>query len=129
MNGRRIIVWWQHPRYEYANEIADRARQAVGDGQANDSESGQIWHTETGADNTCLTADLTGRQMFAYQMPCVLVLLEVMYFGDSNFSPPTTSVLSGLDNVDREDVVVRLANSSFSILQNLAKSVAAIQRC
>jgi hypothetical protein len=32
LNGRRIIVWWQHPRHVYANAIENRAWQEAGDG-------------------------------------------------------------------------------------------------
>ncbi len=30
LNGRRIIVWWQHPRYVYANAVEKNAWQEVG---------------------------------------------------------------------------------------------------
>ena len=32
LNGRRIIVWWQHPRYVYAKALQKRAWQDVGNG-------------------------------------------------------------------------------------------------
>ncbi|OIN92145.1 MAG: hypothetical protein AUJ20_08585 [Comamonadaceae bacterium CG1_02_60_18] len=32
LNGRRIIVWWQHPRYVYANAIEEQAWQEAGPG-------------------------------------------------------------------------------------------------
>lgn len=32
LNGRRIIVWWQHPRHVYANALEEKAWQEVGDG-------------------------------------------------------------------------------------------------
>ncbi len=32
MNGRRVIVWWQHPRRIYAEAIIENAWQEVGDG-------------------------------------------------------------------------------------------------
>jgi hypothetical protein len=32
LNGRRFIVWWQHPRHVYANVLEERAWQEVGDG-------------------------------------------------------------------------------------------------
>ncbi len=31
LNGRRIIVWWQHPRYVYLNKIDEIAWQEAGD--------------------------------------------------------------------------------------------------
>lgn len=36
LNGRRIIVWWQHPRYVYANQIEDMAYKEVGEGPKED---------------------------------------------------------------------------------------------
>ena len=36
LNGRRIIVWWQHPRYVYANQIEEMAYKEVGEGPKND---------------------------------------------------------------------------------------------
>ncbi len=45
LNGRRIIVWWQHPRYVYSNAIADQARQVAGDGPQDD------WLTEGATKN------------------------------------------------------------------------------
>lgn len=32
LNGRRIMVWWRHPRYVYVNAIKDQAWQEAGDG-------------------------------------------------------------------------------------------------
>ena len=32
LNGRRIMVWWQHPRYVYAQAIEDQAWQEAGVG-------------------------------------------------------------------------------------------------
>ena len=32
LNGRRIIVWWQHPRHVYSDALENRAWQEVGDG-------------------------------------------------------------------------------------------------
>ena len=32
LNGRRIIVWWQHPRYVYSNAIEELAWKEAGDG-------------------------------------------------------------------------------------------------
>jgi len=32
LNGRRIIVWWQHPRHVYAEAIATKAWEEAGDG-------------------------------------------------------------------------------------------------
>ena len=32
LNGRRIIVWWQHPRYIYSSAIEQRAWEEAGDG-------------------------------------------------------------------------------------------------
>lgn len=32
LNGRRIIVWWQHPRHVYANVLEEKAWKEVGDG-------------------------------------------------------------------------------------------------
>jgi hypothetical protein len=40
LNGRRIIVWWQHPRHVYADEVAHRAHDEVGTGPEGD------WLTE-----------------------------------------------------------------------------------
>jgi hypothetical protein len=31
LNGRRIIVWWQHPRHVYANALDERSWQEAGD--------------------------------------------------------------------------------------------------
>jgi hypothetical protein len=45
LNGRRIIVWWQHPRYVYANAISDKAWQTAGDGPQDD------WLTEGATKN------------------------------------------------------------------------------
>jgi hypothetical protein len=32
LNGRRIIVWWQHPRHVYVDALEEVASQEVGDG-------------------------------------------------------------------------------------------------
>lgn len=32
LNGRRIIVWWQHPRHVYSNAVKNKAWEVVGDG-------------------------------------------------------------------------------------------------
>lgn len=45
LNGRRIIVWWQHPRYVYANAIENLAWQEAGDGPQDN------WLTEGGTKN------------------------------------------------------------------------------
>ena len=45
LNGRRVIVWWQHPRYVYSNEIEEKARQEAGPGPHDD------WLTESGTKN------------------------------------------------------------------------------
>ena len=45
LNGRRIIVWWQHPRHVYANAIANLAWQEAGDGPRDN------WLTEGGTKN------------------------------------------------------------------------------
>lgn len=42
LNGRRIIVWWQHPRHVYANALLEKAWQEVGDGPRD------TWMTEGG---------------------------------------------------------------------------------
>lgn len=31
LNGRRIIVWWRHPRYVYLNEVEDRSYLEAGE--------------------------------------------------------------------------------------------------
>jgi hypothetical protein len=36
MNGRRVIVWWQHPRYVYLNAIEDQSRQEAGEDPGDD---------------------------------------------------------------------------------------------
>ena len=36
LNGRRIIVWWQHPRHVYANALEEKAFQEVGDSPSDD---------------------------------------------------------------------------------------------
>ena len=30
LNGRRVMIWWVHPRMKYADEISDRASQKTG---------------------------------------------------------------------------------------------------
>jgi hypothetical protein len=45
LNRRRIIVWWQHPRYVYTNAIEDQAWQQAGDGPQDN------WLTEGGTKN------------------------------------------------------------------------------
>lgn len=45
LNGRRIIVWWQHPRHVYANAIEDQAWQEAGVGPQDN------WLTEGGTKN------------------------------------------------------------------------------
>lgn len=45
LNGRRAIVWWQHPRCVYADALKAHARQEAGDGP--DDE----WLTEGGTNN------------------------------------------------------------------------------
>ena len=30
LNGRRVMVWWQHPRSRFSDEIAKRAQQEAG---------------------------------------------------------------------------------------------------
>ncbi len=42
LNGRRIIVWWQHPRLIYSNAINKKAWEEVGDGPRDN------WLTEGG---------------------------------------------------------------------------------
>jgi hypothetical protein len=42
LNGRRIIVWWRHPRYVYSNAIKDQAWLEAGDGPEDN------WLTECG---------------------------------------------------------------------------------
>jgi hypothetical protein len=36
LNGRRVIVWWQHPRQLYSDAIDDQARQDAGDDPGDD---------------------------------------------------------------------------------------------
>lgn len=36
LNGRRVIVWWQHPRHVYADAMASMAREEAGDGPQDD---------------------------------------------------------------------------------------------
>lgn len=36
LNGRRFIVWWQHPRHVYYNALEDKAWQEVGDAPRDD---------------------------------------------------------------------------------------------
>jgi hypothetical protein len=45
LNGRRIIVWWQHPRHVYADALNDEAWRKVGDGPRDN------WLTEGGTKN------------------------------------------------------------------------------
>jgi hypothetical protein len=45
LNGRRVIVWWQHPRQIYADAIEDHASQEAGEGP-NDN-----WLTEGSTKN------------------------------------------------------------------------------
>jgi len=45
LNKRRIIVWWQHPRYVYANAIEDLAWKEVGNGPQDN------WFTEGATKN------------------------------------------------------------------------------
>jgi len=36
MNGRRVIVWWQHPRHVYSNAIEDQSWQEAGEDPGDD---------------------------------------------------------------------------------------------
>jgi hypothetical protein len=36
LNGRRVIVWWQHPRHVYFNAIEDLSRQEAGEDPGDD---------------------------------------------------------------------------------------------
>lgn len=36
LNGRRIIVWWRHPRYNYSNAIEDKVWEEAGPGPKDD---------------------------------------------------------------------------------------------
>lgn len=45
LNGRRVIVWWQHPRHVYFNAIEDQAWQEAGVGPQDN------WLTEGGTKN------------------------------------------------------------------------------
>ena len=45
LNRRRVIVWWQHPRYVYSNALENKAWQKVGDGPRDD------WLFEGGTKN------------------------------------------------------------------------------
>jgi hypothetical protein len=45
LNGRRVIVWWEHPRYVYGEALWDRVWKEVGDGPRDN------WLTEGGTKN------------------------------------------------------------------------------
>lgn len=45
MNGRRVMVWWEHPRYRYGEEIWDKVWNEVGIGPRDN------WLTEGGTKN------------------------------------------------------------------------------
>lgn len=48
LNGRRIIVWWQHPRYVYAQELEHQVWETVGPGPQDDrffGDSTKIYKT------------------------------------------------------------------------------------
>ena len=45
LNGRRVIVWWQHPRYVYSDSIEEKAWQEAGPGPHDD------WLIEGGTKN------------------------------------------------------------------------------
>ena len=45
LNGRRIIVWWQHPRHIYANAIESMAWEEAGEGPCDE------WLLEGGTKN------------------------------------------------------------------------------
>lgn len=45
LNGRRIIVWWQHPRHVYANALNEKSWQEAGAGPQDN------WLTEGGTKN------------------------------------------------------------------------------
>ncbi len=36
LNGRRVIVWWRHPRHVYSNAIEDRSWKEAGEGPGDD---------------------------------------------------------------------------------------------
>lgn len=36
LNGRRVIVWWQHPRHVYSDAVSKKAWEEVGDGPKDD---------------------------------------------------------------------------------------------
>jgi hypothetical protein len=36
LNGRRVIVWWQHPRLIYSDAIGDQARKEAGENPGDD---------------------------------------------------------------------------------------------
>lgn len=36
LNGRRVIVWWQHPRQIYSDAIGDQAREEAGENPGDD---------------------------------------------------------------------------------------------
>jgi len=36
LNGRRVIVWWQHPRLIYSDAIGDQAREEAGENPGDD---------------------------------------------------------------------------------------------
>ncbi|MBU0589190.1 MAG: hypothetical protein KJ852_16595 [Gammaproteobacteria bacterium] len=45
LNGRRVIVWWQHPRHVYADALHERSWQEAGDGPRDN------WLTDGGTKN------------------------------------------------------------------------------
>jgi len=45
LNGRRVIVWWQHPRYVYADALEAQAWKEAGEGPHDE------WLTEDGTKN------------------------------------------------------------------------------
>lgn len=45
LNGRRVMVWWQHPRHVYLNAVKERARTLAGEDPSDD------WLIESAAGN------------------------------------------------------------------------------
>lgn len=45
LNGRRVIVWWRHPRHVYSDAIEEKAREEAGPGPRDN------WLTEGGTKN------------------------------------------------------------------------------
>lgn len=68
LNGRRVIVWWQHPRHVYAETLVAQSWQEAGDGPQSDwlAEGGTKNYRKVGASRKKIVS-YTARQPSAEQ--------------------------------------------------------------